>query len=84
MDISNELVKKVIEQGIQENKMINGKNIRFALEERKLQLIEEINNVLKELDEFNLFYFSNTLDEKQNYCEVSLNENGDVYFNFHD
>lgn len=84
MDISNELVKKVIEQGIQENKMTNGKNIRFALEERKLQLIEEINNVLKELDEFNLFYFSNTLDEKQNYCEVSLNENGDVYFNFHD
>lgn len=64
--------------------MANGKNIRLALEERKLQLIEEINNALKELDKFNLFYFSNTLDEKQNYCEVFLNENGDVYFNFHD
>lgn len=58
--------------------MTNGKNIRLAFEERKLQLIKEINNALKELDEFNLFYFSNTLDEKQNYCEVSLNENGDV------
>ena len=45
--------------------MANGKNIRLALEERKLQLIEEINNVLKELDEFNLFYFSNTLDESE-------------------
>lgn len=64
--------------------MANGKNIRLALEERKLQLIKEIDNALKELDKFNLFYFSNTLDEKQNYCEVSLNENGDVYFNFHD
>lgn len=64
--------------------MANGKNIRLALEERKLQLIEEINNALKELDKFSLLYFSNALDEKQNYCEVSLNENGDVYFNFHD
>lgn len=64
--------------------MANGKNIRLALEERKLQLIEEINNVLKELDEFNLFYFSNTLDEKQNYCEVFLDKDGNVYFNFHD
>ena len=64
--------------------MANGKNIRLALEERKLQLIEEINNILKELDEFNLFYFSNTLDEKRNYCKVSLDKNGDVYFNFHD
>ena len=45
--------------------MANGKNIRLALEERKLQLIEEINNILKELDEFNLFYFSNTLDESE-------------------
>lgn len=64
--------------------MANGKNIRLAIEERKLQLIEEINNALKELDKFSLLYFSNTLDEKQNYCEVSLNKNGDVYFNFHD
>ena len=64
--------------------MANGKNIRLTLEERKLQLIEEINNALKELDEFNLFYFSNTLDEKLNYCEVSLDKDGNVYFNFHD